>query len=266
MDPLSVTASVAGLIGLVGGISKLIKEYFLGVKNASDKATAFLLQLDFLSSNLLRLHDFLEKDHTNAGAFSQKSLIMTCITDCGGKIKHLTCRFDALASKKWKQAVWPFAETEYQKKLQGLKDVSHSIHFALSMNTAAMLTKTSEEISEMLAVQLQSLQQLRAVDSRTLSIEDAVTAQAEAFRKSQKEEEKQKVLSWLSNYDPQAKHAEVSALPVADTGEWLFDEEAFRAWRGGSARESLLWLSGAQGVGKSTLAYVQSTRGFSETD
>ena len=65
-------------------------------------------------------------------------------------------------------------------------------------------------------------------------------------------EQSKKVLEWLSVLEIYDEHEKVTRDRLGESGEWLFEDEAYRSWRN-SSTSSIIWLSGTLGMGKTKL-------------
>ncbi len=63
------------------------------------------------------------------------------------------------------------------------------------------------------------------------------------------------ILHWLSSLSYNEYHNRVKSGVFAGTGQWLLSHPIFQKWQIESAN-SLLWLHGLQGSGKSSLVSV----------
>src|SRR3984957_19231072 len=63
------------------------------------------------------------------------------------------------------------------------------------------------------------------------------------------------VLKWLSTTDPSENQITAQSKYKHGTGGWLIDSEMFESWKTGS--NSLIWLHGIPGCGKTILRYEQ---------
>ncbi|KAA8902670.1 ankyrin repeat-containing domain protein [Sphaerosporella brunnea] len=78
----------------------------------------------------------------------------------------------------------------------------------------------------------------------------------EAMEATEKEdEERRKLLQWLSEFNFDIEHDTVFAKRHLDTGNWLIESPMFEDWQTPSG-SSILWCYGTPGVGKSVLALV----------
>ncbi|KAK2760285.1 hypothetical protein FQN54_002353 [Arachnomyces sp. PD_36] len=67
--------------------------------------------------------------------------------------------------------------------------------------------------------------------------------------------EKEQFLQWLAAPDFEKRHLEIYAKKHPQTSTWILDREEFQTWLNGSG-QSLLWIYGKPGVGKSVLAFL----------
>ncbi|KAJ7692540.1 ankyrin repeat-containing domain protein [Mycena rosella] len=74
----------------------------------------------------------------------------------------------------------------------------------------------------------------------------------DAARDSKLEEERTKILDWLSPINFFQRHAEISAVRQEGTGHWLLADVCFKEWKAESG--GILWCRGISGVGKTVLA------------
>ena len=256
MDPLSVIASVAGVITLVAQSVKLTKKYIQGAKGPVKAAKSLSNELELLSTNLERLQQYLTTEGSDVvGTRGPSSMVVVRIRDCEQKIRNLNQSLVAVSSSRVKQAWWPFSEAEHRDALQSLHGISQWIQFSLSIDTAMLLGSTCENVSQMLASQLHSVQALKSIERQTAAIEHKVTAQATISQDVREQAETRTILMWLSDHDNKQKHAEATALRAANTGRWFLGLEDFIAWNTGSIESRLFWCQGGQGVGKTVLTY-----------
>jgi hypothetical protein len=67
------------------------------------------------------------------------------------------------------------------------------------------------------------------------------------------EDQRLKILQWLSPIDHRERHLAIQQQRLDSTGRWFLDSIEFGDWRNG-AFSSLLWLYGRAGTGKTFLA------------
>ncbi|KAG8825907.1 hypothetical protein FRC18_010190, partial [Serendipita sp. 400] len=71
-------------------------------------------------------------------------------------------------------------------------------------------------------------------------------------RKHAYDEERQKILDWLSPINFFARQNEIFSTRQPDTGTWLLESSEFQKWKSGEAKT--LWCVGMPGAGKTVMA------------
>ena len=194
MDPLSVIASIGGLPTLVAKTILLSREYVTNVKNSKETASAFAVELEAFSSNLVQLKHFLQEDASKAKTFGQTSMLMTCTSSTEHKLQDLNEKLDRVRSNKWKQALWPFTEKEHHEVVRQLRVFSQWIHFSLAIDSSALLSKSLGDIAILLEEQLKSVQLLDSLHVKTSSMQADLETQTELIRTTQQNDEREKIL------------------------------------------------------------------------
>ena len=137
MDPLSLAASVAGLVSLVLQVSGTIGAYCKSVKEAPKSVQEISLELLLLVSALQQLEYFLKNQPLKQSAFDQSSLLATALISCRDSIDGIASklqgpkkdsRFPTLDRLKW-----PFEENEIQKRLEALRRCTSTFQFSLTV-------------------------------------------------------------------------------------------------------------------------------------
>ncbi|EON65785.1 hypothetical protein W97_05024 [Coniosporium apollinis CBS 100218] len=85
----------------------------------------------------------------------------------------------------------------------------------------------------------------------------------QTIQSSQTEENKQKILEWLTRADPSSNHNEARKKHEPKTGDWLLQSQVYRNWK--ASPNSLLWLYGKAGCGKTILcsSAIEDVKHFS---
>lgn len=139
MDPLSIVASVAGLVSLSAEASKIIGEYYTSAKNASKDVQDIKTELESLSIILQRLELLLRSDKMGSKSisFDNSSVLNSALISCETIIKEVTAKLqrsnDSSAARMWERLKWPFSEKEVQKLLETLHAYIHTFQFALTV-------------------------------------------------------------------------------------------------------------------------------------
>ncbi|KAL1957574.1 hypothetical protein VTO42DRAFT_5685 [Malbranchea cinnamomea] len=79
-----------------------------------------------------------------------------------------------------------------------------------------------------------------------------IKIKVEALWKKASEDERDKILSWVSNVPFRDHHEAAFTGLTPGTGEWLFEKECFKQWQS-SDKSMILWLHAIGGAGKTKL-------------
>ena len=63
-------------------------------------------------------------------------------------------------------------------------------------------------------------------------------------------DERSRILSWLSPLEPRARHQDVRTRRLDNIGDWLLEDPAFQAWCNGDGDLPVLLCPGNPGAGK----------------
>jgi hypothetical protein len=96
MDPLSIAASVAGLIGLVGGVAQLSRELYSLAKEKPDYLRRLAKQLDSLHGVLEELKS--KYQHAVADSQEEDGALKTVTDSCEATLRRLQRNLDKLRS------------------------------------------------------------------------------------------------------------------------------------------------------------------------
>ena len=254
MDLLSATASVAGVLTLALQTLSLTKRYIDSVKSSESTASALIEEFQILLSNVRRLEEFLAKDGSRTSTFGQISMLVGYTSTCKKRLYPLKEKLHKVANSRWKQAAWSFSEKEHLELMQDLRAFSQWIQLSLSIDTSMLLSKSSKDILEVLSNQLKAVRQLDSIEAQAVCVVRSLHTQESTLNDARKNENRKRLLAWLSDHDPMKKHNKVRAPRPPDTGKWLFDTQEFERWYKDPGTDTLLWYHGPQGAGKSVLA------------
>ena len=137
MDPLSVAASVAGLVSLTFEISQTVSHYYKAVKDAPKSIQEIQQELSLMHSTLQQLDDLLRGPHMEKSSFAQSSVLTTAVTSCVQTIRDISAKLappkpDRLSRTK-EALKWPFSEKEVQKRLGALRRYTSTFEFSLNV-------------------------------------------------------------------------------------------------------------------------------------
>ncbi|KAI0887568.1 ankyrin [Annulohypoxylon maeteangense] len=243
-DPLSVSASIAGLISLADLTFKLVYKYVRGVKDARNDIQSLADEINGLSS-VLRTLEAIATTLESEGDKFDPTLRLHYLNHCRRTLDKIEKRVrkavDRLAKSKIgavvQQLKWPFSSSETQDLLTELARHKETIIMALSADTMQKLQVSLAKVDDL--------------GKRVSSIEEA-TRRIEINTIIVVKNEEQRVLDYFVKISPQP-YLELSIkLRHAMTGLWLMDSPDFRDWL--ETPKSRLWLTGIPGAGKTVLA------------
>ena len=137
MDPLSVAASVAGLINLSGDITQAVYRYGKSVKNAGSSIQDMAQELASLQSVLERFCTFLRTGELDAICFEQSSALSLALSRCRDVLSDLSGRLQNMNKNKINKAVesfkWPFSEKDLLKTGELLRSCSSTFQFSMTV-------------------------------------------------------------------------------------------------------------------------------------
>ncbi|KAL8724912.1 MAG: hypothetical protein Q9181_006621, partial [Wetmoreana brouardii] len=246
MDPLSLTVGVSGLVGLAAEAIKATSIYIKKAKRAKEAASELLVELEALHFNLSRLDNLLKADTNHA--FSSTSVLVTSTHACREKLLLLNQKLEKAADRPAHQLLWPLSSIDHQTAIQELRAFAQWIQFAITIDGSSLLSKTSNEVVDILSNQLRMLKLVEKLESTAQLTHDAVVDMRGVA-------EEDKILDWISKLKYQQKHLDMRLPRVDGTGEWLLEHPTFQRWRDQPSNQAdTLWCHGIQGSGKSILA------------
>ncbi|KAL8993479.1 MAG: hypothetical protein Q9188_007322 [Gyalolechia gomerana] len=163
MDPFSLAAGVAGLVTLVVKITKLVTNYFHGVRRAIEAANELLDELKALRLTLTHLEILLRNDKKDA--FSSTSILVKSTDACSNKLTMLHTKLQDTVRQPLQKLRWPLNASFHHEILQHIRNYTQSIHFALTLDGSVLLSKTFEEVVEVLSNQVGVVEHLKQLQS-----------------------------------------------------------------------------------------------------
>ena len=137
MDPLSITAGVAGLVTLTVQVTKSVTSFGRAMIHERQDVQALLKEIETTRSVLQELYPFLSDPKVNSITFQQTSALEVALRICNETIKSLQQRLDNLNSNKvsrsFERLRWPLSDKELQKVLQTLGRCTSTFQFALTV-------------------------------------------------------------------------------------------------------------------------------------
>ena len=169
MDPLSVAASVAGLLSLTIQLVQISTSIAADAKAV--QAYDFIIELNALGDVLKRLRVFLNDQSETGISFTQVSVLVATNTRCEHKLKELLQKLQrtVLQTNRIKRALdsvlWPLSKKEHSETTGDIHRYTNLFHFALTIEGCSMLAKSSAEVAESLKGQAQKLEETKSLCS-----------------------------------------------------------------------------------------------------
>ena len=241
-DPLSVSASIAGLVTITDMVFRRTFRYIKTVKGAPKELSALTTAMGALSGilhNLSLLAGQLEGEPFDTTI--QANHIYSCLQTMD-KIQGILDKFDSATGnhsmKVMGRLKWPFSVAE-------AKDLCIEIE---GHKTTLSLALTADGLSGL----LQALSRQKDLQSGIDDIKSELKRKREIEIRISMTEERQKILDWIQPYDPHQNHEMSLRLRHPGTGLWLIESNEFKSWlRCPSAK---VWCYGIPGAGKTVLA------------
>ena len=230
-EPLSVASGVAGIITLSSAVVAAGYKYLNSVRSAPEDLKDLIREIASLNTLISQLVTL----SLSAGPSPRDALValadQNVLQDCQQTLltvqKHVnSCE---LISSRRKNAIkilsWPMKQKDIVKGRE-------SISRLCSILTAAVTIDNASSLVEMELIQQRSLVHTETLVSISHNMEE------------------QKILAWLSTFNPEAKHIATTALQQPGTSDWLLQKQAVITWIDSG---DFLWLYGASGTGKTVL-------------
>lgn len=254
MDPFSIAVGVTGLAGLVGKTLKIARSYVHGVKHGREAATEFLNELNVLQWNLERLDDFLQSKDGSVEHFNSSSVLVSSTSAYRSKLSLLRDKLDGAMKSPLGRYSWPLDAKEHRRNIDDLRAFAQWIQFSMNISSTSLLSKTSSEVLNILQNQLETIRIVDRVKDQNSEIEQTLKEQSQLIENIHADEQREKILEWLSNIKHDQKHHDIRLRRVENTGGWLIEEKKFQYWRDATQpRNNFLWCHGIQGSGKTIL-------------
>jgi ankyrin repeat domain-containing protein 50 len=234
-DPLSVAASVAGLLSLGIQVTQSLVTYYTAYQNQESHIARTTSKLETLLQSFQSLGEALDgrRFHTDERALIAQ--IESSIEDCNDLILELQQEFDKVSNVS-KSGI-----------KDGIKTTGRRLAYPFRQSTLQKLDEDVGEIRENLSLALSILQ---LNDNKRIQDDlYEVKSMLDLVRTSQVSQE---LRDWLKAPDATTNHHEACAKKHANTGTWFVKGPSFTKWLDGDG--SFLWLNGFAGCGKSVLS------------
>ncbi|KAJ8125168.1 hypothetical protein O1611_g8472 [Lasiodiplodia mahajangana] len=260
MDPLSISAAVAGLVALAGTVFSLAANYIKDVKEAPKEAKDLLdevKQFSVLLHHLSLVARELEITTQPGEEALQDSpnIQWHHIYDCQKILNQvevgLRRAIDGLESSSTliqtrSRLKWPFSSNNTKEMIQTIQRYKQTINVALSANSYSRLAIC-------LSRQETAGKRQEEMNKHLFGIEDSVKKILEINTKVVINQKRREVLNFFTKFtDPSHDFQMARNLHHPSTGLWFTELDDFKEWM--ATPGSKLWISGIPGAGKSVLA------------
>ena len=234
-DPLSITASVAGLISLGIQVTESLVEFYTSYKHQDSEIAGMTERLESLLSILQTLdkslsnRKFQDDEQGLIGDIETSikncdELIQELLQECHKFVKTTSGGIKAVFRVAGRRATYPFRQSTLQKLDEDIGELRGNLNIAINILQLKDSKKFKDDIADMKLL-------LDLVRTRQISAN---------------------IRDWLKAPDATVDHNAASAKKHPGTGIWFVKSSIFIAWL--TEENSFLWLNGFAGSGKSVLS------------
>nr|RBQ91713.1 hypothetical protein FVER53263_09916 [Fusarium verticillioides] len=246
MDPLSLAASIAGLVSLGDIVFKYALRYCKSVKDAPKEVNDLLNEIKDLTLLLHNLsmvaygHGLQTQTNPQNPATAHKP---HHLHECQQLLNQLEDGLSKLEQKSGLDKVqsrlkWPFNTSVTKEMLQAIGRHKQTINIALGADSLTKLQICLSRQDET----LKEIQELKVEVRKIQDIETKITLN----------QKRREVLSTFSKANPRLEFDNNKELRYPMTALWLTEGREFAEWV--SNDEARIWCSGIPGAGKSVIA------------
>ncbi|KAL3602794.1 hypothetical protein FPOAC2_07106 [Fusarium poae] len=243
-DPLSLAASIAGLISLADVTFKYTYKFVRAAKDAKNDVSTLADEINNLGS-VLRVLEALASDMEAEGDQFDPTLRNHYLNHCFKtlsriemKTKKATERFvRSKVESIYQHLKWPFSASETRSLLDELSRHKETISMALAADSMQKLQLSLTKIDKL---------------GENISKVEKIVKRVEINTLIEVNAQKQRILNYFMKADPQDNLATSIKLRHSMTGLWLTESTDFVRWI--DTPGSKLWLTGIPGAGKTVLA------------
>ncbi|TVY21838.1 Serine/threonine-protein phosphatase 6 regulatory ankyrin repeat subunit C [Lachnellula arida] len=243
MDPLSISASIAGLITITNAIVTSGFKYLSEFKHSDETIKALFHEVNLLSGTLHSLQHVATRLEHEQSNLSHTTRIHH-INACDNTLRKVEAQLETVAAKRntatartRQRVLWPLSKAETKSLFLEVERHKTSLGLALSVDemSALLTVLASQDVMQngitRISEELQSHRTVR--DEKSLS------------------KRRQKIIQSLKTIDYDQYQLSNVRLRQAGTGGWFLDGAEFKQWL--SIVDGKLWLYGIPGAGKTIL-------------
>lgn len=246
-DPLSISASIAGLVALADLVFRSGTKYVKSYRGAPTEVGNLIREVRSLSVILHNLSlvafDLEETEPPETTAALQPHYLHDChqlLRRLETGLSRTEASLDSDSGRQRLQArlKWPFTSTESRDMIQDIQRYNQIIHTALAADS---LTKLKHCLSRQIEIK-DGLEKINRTAERILDIQVKIALDTK----------RNQVLEYFGQFNPRGEYETNDSLRYGLTGLWLTQGPEFDYWY--STPASRLWCSGIPGAGKSVLS------------
>jgi len=234
-EPLSIASGVAGIITLSSAVVAAGYKYFNSVRSAPEDLKILVREIGGLNTLISQLATHALARDSSSRPTLEALLDQDILQDCERTLvavqNHLQS-FELTNTSRRKNAIkilaWPLKREDLVKGREHISRLCALLITAINVDNASAIA-TIEQM------------QRRNTDN------------TQALVGASHDLEVQRILGWLSTFNPSVKHTATKLLQHPGTSEWLLQKQAVEDW---VDRGNFLWLHGPSGCGKTVLVYV----------
>ncbi|ERF71769.1 hypothetical protein EPUS_01684 [Endocarpon pusillum Z07020] len=262
-DPLSISASVAGLITVADIVIRNGHKYIKAVKNADKTVVSLMREVNLLSGTLHSLRNVAEglEDEAESFRFTTKVHHVEYCYQTLRKINLLLENFELSKSKGVLHSAaqrlrWPLSVSETKELMAEVERHRTILGLALQADEmSALLTLLAKEeaIGAVVSDIHRGLDRDRVHRNMLAMSRSVPQLYQKTFTHENQDEQRRKMLEWLcpATLDPTRNHESSISLCQPGSGTWFTEGVEFQEWR--LKKSSKLWLYGIPGAGKTIL-------------
>ena len=243
-DPLSISASIAGLASLADLVYGRIYKYVKAVKTAKKEIAALSSEIGALYGILSRLRVISEQLEDDASEWTTRPYHLHSCNETLKRVKSILDKDDTTTVENQpfqtvkRKLRWPFSSSEVKEMITQIDRHKATLGLALNVDGMSGL--------------LRALSKQDEINESMKGIHKELKLRREAETRVAIDQHRQKVLDSFGTIDPRTNHEMNRKLRHPNTGLWLTESKEFKLWL--ETPNARLWLYGIPGAGKTILA------------
>lgn len=253
-DPISLSASIAGLVTLVDLLFNRTLRYAKLAKGAKEDIKSLCDGLQNLSEVLhslaLRTSRLDAEGETRDAPSQYRPHI---VQSCNQLLRIIRIKLEkhdpseaglSRTQSTLRQLKWPFSASDVKELVEKIEQHKSTLNLALSADTF-------QAIQSLLSANQSFQDGIQDIKSALAQQRQAFDAHLSSLYSTKEQEN---IVKFFGSESPENRHRTASNLHHPNTGLWLLQDDDFQAWIRGDSPH--LWLSGIPGAGKTILASV----------